>query len=143
MTVERLLRIKGREVVTIRPDAPLADVAHKLSEGKFGALIVSEDGRTIQGIISERDLVRTIAEQGASALDQKVADVMTREVVTCSVKDKSDHVMAVMSHRRFRHLPVVENGVLCGVISMTDLMRHRLDEVEVEANHMRDMIAGR
>lgn len=143
MTVERLLRIKGREVVTIRPDALLADVAHKLSAGKFGALIVSEDDRTIQGIISERDLVRTVAEKGASALDQKVEDVMTREVITCSVKDKVDHVMAVMSHRRFRHLPVVENGVLCGVISMTDLMRHRLDEVEVEANHMRDMIAGR
>jgi CBS domain-containing protein len=143
MTVERLLRIKGHEVVTIRPDASLADVAHKLSVGKFGALIVSDDGRSVQGIISERDLVRTLAENGASALDQKVEDVMTREVVTCSVKDKADHVMAVMSHRRFRHLPVVENGVLCGVISMTDLMRHRLDEVEVEANHMREMIAGR
>lgn len=143
MTVERLLRIKGREVVTIGSQATLADVTHELSAGKFGALIVSEDGRTIQGIISERDVVRSIAAQGANALDLKVEAVMTREVVTCAVKDKVDHVIAVMSHRRFRHLPVVENGLLCGVISMTDVMRHRLDEVEVEANQLRDFIAGR
>ena len=143
MTVERLLRIKGHEVVTIRPQATLADVAHELSVGKFGALIVSEDGRSVLGIISERDLVRAIAAHGASALDLKVEQEMTRDVVTCAIKDKVDHLMAVMSHRRFRHLPVVENGVLCGVISMTDVMRHRLDEVEVEASHMRDFIAGR
>ena len=143
MTVERLLRIKGREVVTIAPRATLADVTHELSAGKFGALIVSEDGRTIQGIISERDVVRTIAEHGASALDLKVEEVMTRDVVTCAVKDKVDHLMAVMSHRRFRHLPVVENGILCGVISMTDVIRHRLDEVEGEASQLRDFIAGR
>ena len=143
MTVERLLRIKGHEVVTIRPQATLADVAHELSAGKFGALIVSEDGRSIQGIISERDLVQAVAAHGASALDLKVEEVMTRDVVTCAVQDKVDHLMAVMSHRRFRHLPVVENGVLCGVISMTDVMRHRLDEVEVEASHMRNFIAGR
>ena len=143
MTVERLLRIKGRDVVTIDAQATLADVTHELSAGNFGALIVSADGRTVQGIISERDVVRAIAARGASTLDVKVEEIMTREVVTCGLKDKVDHVISVMSHRRFRHLPVVENGILCGVISMTDVMRHRLDEVEVEANQLRDFIAGR
>jgi CBS domain-containing protein len=143
MSVERLLRTKGSAVVTIRPDATLADVTHELAVGNFGALIVSEDGRSVNGIISERDVVRTLANEGASALDRKVRDVMTTEVVTCAPSDRVDDMMEVMSNRRFRHLPVVRDGELCGVISMTDLMRKRLDDIEHEANAMRDFIAGR
>jgi CBS domain-containing protein len=143
MTVERLLRTKGSAVVTIRPDATLADVTHELAAGNFGALVVSEDGRSVAGIISERDVVRTLAKEGASGLDRKVRDVMTADVVTCAPGDRVDDMMTVMSNRRFRHLPVVRDGELCGVISMTDLMRKRMDEIEHEANAMRDFIAGR
>jgi CBS domain-containing protein len=143
MSVERLLRTKGSAVVTIRPDATLADVTHELAAGNFGALIVSDDGRSVNGIISERDVVRTLANEGASALDRKVRDVMTTEVVTCSPSDRVDDMMEVMSNRRFRHLPVVRDGELCGVISMTDLMRKRLDDIEHEASAMRDFIVGR
>ena len=143
MTVERLLRTKGNAVVTIRPDASLADASHELAARNIGALVVSEDGREVSGIISERDVVRSLANGGASALDRKVRDVMTTEVVTCAPADRVDDMMAVMANRRFRHLPVMQDGVLCGVISMTDLMRKRIDEIQHEADAMRSFITGR
>ena len=142
MTVEKLLRTKGSTVVTIRPDASLADATHELAAGNFGALIVSADGREVIGIISERDIVRSLAKEGASALDRKVSDVMTIEVFSCAPSDRVDDMMAVMSNRRFRHMPVIENGVLCGVISMTDVMRKRIDEIQHEADAMRTFITG-
>ena len=142
MTVEKLLQTKGSTVVTIRPDASLADVTHELAAGNFGALIVSANGREVIGIISERDIVRSLAKEGASALDRKVSDVMTTEVFSCAPSDRVDDMMAVMSNRRFRHMPVIENGVLCGVISMTDVMRKRIDEVQHEADAMRTFITG-
>ena len=142
MTVEKLLRTKGSTVVTIGPDASLADVTHELAAGNFGALIVSADGREVIGIISERDIVRSLAKEGASALDRKVSDVMTTEVFSCAPSDRVNDMMAVMSNRRFRHMPVIENGVLCGVISMTDVMRKRIDEIQHEADAMRTFITG-
>ena len=142
MTVESILKTKGTDVVTIRPTATIADAAQALAEGKFGILVVSENGTTVEGILSERDIVQAIARHGASTLDLSVDQVMTRDVIICSRKDRINDMMAVMSQKRIRHLPVVEDGKLAGVISMTDAMRARIDDVEHEATALRDFIAG-
>jgi len=143
MTVEKLLKMKGTQVVTIKPTASLRDVTRELAAGNFGALVVSKDDKAVVGIISERDVIRAISEKGSDALNLKVSSVMTKEVVTCAPKDKLDDVLSVMSHRRFRHLPVVEGDVLAGVISMTDLMRKRMEDIQHEADAMRQFITGR
>ena len=143
MTVEKLLKTKGTRVVTIKPTASVRDVTRELAAGNFGALIVSKNGKAVDGIISERDVIRAMSEQGPEALALKVSAVMTREVVTCSPKDKLDDVLSIMSHRRFRHLPVVDDGGLAGVISMTDLMRKRMEDIQHEADAMRQFITGR
>ena len=142
MTVESILKTKGTDVVTIRPTATIADAAQALAEGKFGILVVSERGETVEGILSERDIVQALARHGASTLDLPVDQVMTRDVIICSRKDRINDMMAVMSQKRIRHLPVVEDGKLAGVISMTDAMRARIDDVEHEATALRDFIAG-
>ena len=142
MTVESILKAKGTDVVTIRPTATIADAVQALAEGKFGVLVVSETGETVEGILSERDIVHAFARHGASTLDLHVDQVMTRDVITCTRKDRINDMMAVMSQQRIRHLPVVENGKLTGVISMTDAMRARIVDVEHEATALRDFIAG-
>ena len=142
MTVESILKTKGTDVVTIRPTATIADAAQALAEGKFGILVVSENGTAVEGILSERDIVQALARHGASTLDLSVDQVMTRDVIICSRKDRINDMMAVMSQKRIRHLPVVEDGKLAGVISMTDAMRARIDDVEHEATALRDFIAG-
>lgn len=143
MTVAKLLKAKGTKVVTIKPTATLRDVIRELNTGNFGALIVSKDGKSVVGIISERDVIRALSQHGGDGLNLKVSAVMTKEVVTCAPQDKLDDVLSVMSHRRFRHLPVVEDGALAGVISMTDLMRKHMEDVQQEAEAMRQFITGR
>ena len=142
MNVEIILKTKGSEVATTKPSATLAEVAGELASRKIGALVVSGDGSTVDGIISERDIVRAVAEAGTEALGKPVSTVMTRDVFTCSRHDSIGELMATMSKNRFRHLPVTEDDKLCGMISIGDVVKYRLEEVEYEAEALRGFIAG-
>lgn len=143
MTVAAILADKGREVATVSPTETLSGAARRLAEKKIGALVVTEDGDRIVGIISERDIVRAVAEQGASALDTGVAATMTAEVVTCFDEETINDVMARMSQRRFRHLPVVgPDNRLNGIISIGDVVKRRIMQVEREAEDLRSYIAS-
>ena len=142
MNVETILRGKGRAVVTIRPEAPITAALATLAERNIGALVVSADGEAVDGIVSERDIVRGLADRGSAFLAEEVAAAMTRRVVTCSPEDNVADLMALITNRRFRHLPVVAGGRLCGIVSIGDLVKSRLDEVEHEAQSLRSFIAG-
>ncbi len=136
MNVSQLLSMKGREVATIRPDDTVAAVAAILAERGFGALVVSEDGESIAGIVSERDIVRTIAAHGGGLLDQPVSAIMTRTVRTCNENDSVDRLMTIMTEHRFRHLPVTEDGRLVGLISIGDVVKVRVRQLEHEAEQL-------
>ena len=142
MNVNAILKSKGTKVVTARPEATVAALSERLRAEGIGALVVSEDGKTIAGIVSERDIVRGLAEHGAAVLDRKVGDIMHRDVVTSTGDEDIEAVMGKMTRHRIRHLPVVENGKLCGIISIGDVVKHRLDELESETQAMRHYIAG-
>lgn len=140
MRVKLILKDKGTAVETVRPDATIAEVVDQLKSKRIGVLVVSADGRSVDGIISERDVVTGLAEHGASLLDRRVDDLMTKEVRTCSAEDTVDGVMALMTDRRIRHVPVVQDGVLAGIVSIGDAVKNRLRELESEASHLRDYI---
>ena len=142
MNVETILRNKGSRVATIRPDATIADAVDALHRGRIGALVVSEDGNSVDGILSERDIVIALAEQATDLLSLTVGKIMTRDVVTCEPGDTVGELMAEMTNRRVRHLPVVADGRLCGIVSIGDLVKNRLDEVEFEAQSLRSFIAS-
>jgi CBS domain-containing protein len=142
MNVETILRTKGSAVATIRPDQTVGAAVKELISRNVGALVVSEDGETVDGIISERDLVHGLADHGAGLLSLKVAEMMTQRVVTCELSDTVDQLMAEMTNRRIRHFPVVQDGRLRGIVSIGDVVKNRLDEVEFEARSMRSFIAG-
>jgi CBS domain-containing protein len=140
MTVSTILADKGREVVTIEPGASLADAAQLLAEKRIGAaLIVGADCR-IAGIISERDIVRALAARGAAVLDEPVSRTMTREVETCNESETISSIMERMTAGKFRHVPVVDQGRLAGIVSIGDVVKHRLHEMERESAAMRDYI---
>jgi CBS domain-containing protein len=142
MKVEAVLAAKGRQVASINPAATLATVAQRLRLEGIGSLVVLEDGR-LAGMISERDIVHAFAAHRAEAAELKVADVMTRELVTCRPDDSLTRVLGLMTRHRVRHLPVLEGGRLAGLISIGDAVKHRLDELELEAAVLRDAyIAG-
>jgi CBS domain-containing protein len=143
MNVEGILRTKGASVVTIRPDATIADLVQGLREDRIGAMVVSEDGRSILGIISERDVVRGLAERGARVMEAPVAELMTQHVVTCTPRDTVKQVMAEMTKRRVRHIPVLADGVLSGIVSIGDVVKNRLEEIETETNVLREAYIGR
>ncbi|HEX3864200.1 MAG TPA: CBS domain-containing protein [Stellaceae bacterium] len=142
MNVETILRNKGNFVATIRPDATVADAVGMLHRERIGALVVSEDGGSVDGILSERDIVIALDEFGEALPSQRVGNLMTRSVITCEPADSISELMAEMTNRRIRHFPVVADGHLCGIVSIGDLVKSRLDEVEFEANSMRSFIAG-
>ena len=142
MNVEAILSNKGRAVATIRPDAPITAALAALTERNIGALVVSADGEAVDGIVSERDIVRGLADRGGAFLAEEVAAAMTQRVVTCSPQDTVADLMALVTNRRFRHLPVVEDGRLCGIVSIGDLVKSRLDDIEHEALSLRSFIAG-
>ncbi len=141
MNVETILAGKGRDVLTIAPDATIADAVAVLKARRVGAAVVSIDGKSVAGILSERDIVHGLAEHGAEALDRRVDEFMTRDVMTCLGGDTDREVLALMTERRFRHLPVVEDGVLAGIVSIGDVVKSRLDEIATEAEAMRDYIS--
>ena len=142
MDVETILRSKGRAVATIRPDDTVGAAVEALVSGNIGALVASEDGETVDGIISERDIVHALARHGVALLGLSVAEVMTRSVVTCDPTEGVAELMAEMTNRRIRHLPVVRDGRLCGIVSIGDVVKNRLDEIEYEARSLRSFIAG-
>lgn len=141
MNVAAILKAKGRAVSTARPDTTLLDITSKLASKKIGAIvIVGEEGR-VAGIISERDVIRAIAERGPGTLSQPVSEVMTRAVVSCSETSTLEELMATMTQGRFRHLPVTEDGALVGIISIGDVIKHHIAEVEMEVSAMRGYLA--
>jgi CBS domain-containing protein len=142
MNVEAILRNKGRKVFTVAPDAKVAAAADLLRRHGIGALVVSRDGTSADGIISERDIVHALAEHGGAALDFEVARLMSRRVITGKPDDSIAELMALMTERRIRHIPVIERGALAGIVSIGDVVKNRLDEVESEASSMREFIAG-
>jgi CBS domain-containing protein len=140
MKVREILDTKERDVVTVRPEASVSTVVHRLVLERIGALVVSEDGRHIAGVVTESDIVRALAADGAAAVasGRRVAELMTRNVATCTPEDTVKRVMAEMTRRRVRHLPVVEGGGLAGIVSIGDVVKSRLEEVELEADVLRD-----
>jgi CBS domain-containing protein len=142
MTVAALLRDKGRSVITTSAKASIAGAIDTLVRHKIGALVVIDENDRIAGIMSERDIVRAIAARGADVLNAPIADAMTRAVVTCTESDTVDEVMARMTRGRFRHLPVVDDGSLVGIVSIGDVVKARIEQVEREAEDMRAYIAA-
>ncbi len=138
MKVSDILGSKGNVVSTIRPETAISTVVRRLKLEGIGALVVSEDAVQVVGIISERDIVRGLADGGAELMESRVHDLMTSPVKTCSLDANVKDVMAVMTRSRIRHLPVVEDGRLVGIISIGDVVKNRLEEVEMEAGVLRD-----
>lgn len=141
MNVETILKTKGREVIAVKPGESVASAAETMHRRRIGAaLVLGEDG-AVEGVLSERDIVRGLATHGGVVLGMKVAELMTSEVLTCEPGDAVDDIMAIMTERRVRHLPVLRNGKLVGVISIGDVVKHRLAEIEGEAQSLREYIS--
>jgi len=141
MTVRSILEQKGRDVVTLEPDATLARAAQLLGARRIGAVVVTDGDNHIVGILSERDIVRMIGETGADALALTVDRVMTEKVTTCHERHTINDVMELMTRGRFRHLPVEKDGKLAGIVSIGDVVKGRIEEVEREAEQIREYIA--
>ncbi|MGI8532193.1 MAG: CBS domain-containing protein [Geodermatophilaceae bacterium] len=142
MRINDILRHKGTSVATIGPDATVAELLSTLSEQRVGALVVSSDGARVEGIVSERDVVRRLHESGADLLSAPIATIMTAEVHTCSPEDSIDALMRMMTERRIRHIPVVVADRLTGIVSIGDVVKFRIDELEAESKQLQDYIAG-
>jgi CBS domain-containing protein len=140
MTVATILAAKGRDLVTIEPSASLADAAKLLAEKRIGAVLILGADRRIVGILSERDIVRALAERGADVLGEPVSVAMTRKVSTCNETELVASVMERMSAGKFRHMPVVDQGQPVGMISIGDVVKHRLQAMERDSVAMRDYI---
>lgn len=141
MTVAAILSSKGRDVMTVEVDTSIREAVHILAERRIGAIVVTDPFRRILGIVSERDIVRALSRSGPEALEGPVSSIMTAKVVTCSEIDTINHVMERMTEGRFRHLPVVEEGRLAGIVSIGDVVKARIQQVEREAEEMRTYIA--
>ncbi len=141
MNVATILKQKGRNVLTSKPTETVLGVAKTLAEHGVGCIVLIADDNTVAGIISERDIVRSIAKDGEAVLHRPVAHCMTKEVITCRESDTINGLMSEMTTRRFRHLPVVEGGALVGIVSIGDVVKERIAEAEMEAAAMRDYIA--
>jgi CBS domain-containing protein len=141
MTVKAILSRKGGDIVTIAPTASLSAAVKLLAERRIGALVVTGPDNRVAGILSERDIVRTLAERGPAALDDNVGAVMTRKVTTATEADTIVSIMERMTAGKFRHLPVVDQGKLVGVISIGDVVKYRIEEVVHDADALREYIA--
>jgi CBS domain-containing protein len=141
MNVQSILGTKGFDVATVGQEASLADAAARLRDRGVGALVVSDDGRHIDGIVSERDVVRALAAHGAGALGRTVGSVMSTTVVTCVADDSVEDLMSSMTERRIRHLPVVDGqGLLAGIVSIGDVVKARLSQLQVENDALTEYI---
>ena len=140
MNVAAILRHKGRAVTTARPTTTVLEVADKLAAKRIGAILIVGARGEIAGIVSERDIIRALSVRGHDCLTEPVSETMTKHVVTCEETDTLDELMAMMTARRFRHLPVMADGALVGIISIGDVVKHHVSEVEMEATAMREYI---
>lgn len=141
MLVRSLLKGKGSEVFTVGPDISVLDAARELNEKRIGAVLVCDGRGAIVGVLSERDIVRSLAEKGEAALKGTVGDLMTRDVKTCGPEDSIDRIMGLMTGRRFRHVPVIDGGKLVGIVSIGDVVKQKIAEAELEAQSLKDYIA--
>ena len=140
MTVKAIMSRKGSDVLTIEPTATLAAAVQLLAEQRIGAVVITGPDGQVIGILSERDIVRAIASRGPAALDEAVGQVMTRKVLTCAEADTVSSLMERMTAGKFRHLPVVDRGRLTGIVSIGDIVKHRLAEMEHESSALREYI---
>lgn len=141
MRAKDILDRKGHEVATVTPSTTVRDAVAALAQHNVGALVVSPDGSAIAGIMSERDVVRRLATDGAAVLDRPVEDIMKRDVMTCEPGASTDDLMGTMTEGRFRHVPVVDDG-LVGIISIGDVVKVRMDELATEREQLASYIAG-
>ncbi|UWQ34610.1 CBS domain-containing protein [Leisingera sp. M527] len=143
MLVQVILKSKATNgVVTIKPDASVSEAAKLLAENKFGSVVVSADGEKPDGILSERDIVRELAATGAGCLSKPVSEYMTRKLVTCTSQSNVGGVLQQMTEGRFRHMPVVEDGKLVGIVTLGDLVKAQLAQVAMEKDALQGMIMG-
>ena len=140
MSVTVILSRKGNDIVTLSPDATLGDAVASLARNRIGAIVVTNGDMGVEGIISERDVVRLIGERGVDVLAEPLAGLMTKAVVTCAPDDTVPQIMERMTRGRFRHVPVVQGGKLVGIISIGDVVKYRVEEMERESAQLRDYI---
>ena len=144
MRVHQILKMKPDVViVTVKPGTTVADAARLLSEKRIGAVVVSSDGQVAEGILSERDIVRELGRKGAACMEDMVDALMTAELVSCTTSDDSDDVFRLMTEGRFRHVPVIEEGTMIGIISIGDVVKAQLSELAMEKDALQSMIMGR
>ena len=139
-TVGNILKFKGHDVITVRPDQSLGDAVKILNKHKIGALVVTGSTGEVVGVLSERDVVMSLAKHGTGSLDRPLSESMTTRVVTCSVHDTIDDIMSRMTHGRFRHIPVVEEAQLLGIISIGDVVKRKIEQSEFEVVALREYI---
>ena len=142
MTVSRILEKKGHDAPTVRPSDTIQEALHRLASHDVGAVVVTSEDQRIVGIVSERDIVRAFKAHGVKTFAIEVAEIMTRDPFTCTAQDRVDAVLAKMDKRNFRHAPVVADGKIAGIISIRDIVRLKLEEVESEAEEIRKYIAA-
>jgi CBS domain-containing protein len=142
MIVSQILKTKADGVVTVTPGTSLREAVELLSTRRIGAVVVSGDGKTVKGILSERDVVRELGRSGPGCLDNPVEKVMTRAVLGCAPSDSADSVLETMTARRFRHMPVMEGSQMVGIISIGDVVAGRLAELQMEKDALTGMIMG-
>jgi CBS domain-containing protein len=140
MRISDVVKRKGTSVVTVSPDAPVTSLLDLLAEHRIGAVVVSVDGASVDGIVSERDIVRALQERGASTLDAPVSTIMTREVHTCVPETEITELAALMTAERVRHVPVVVDDRLRAIVSIGDVVKHRIDDLQAERDLLRDYI---
>lgn len=143
MQVQQILRSKGTDgVYTVKPGTTVADAAKILAEKRIGTVVISSDGVKAEGILSERDIVRELAKRGGACLEAMVDEYMTSDLITCTLSDRADDVLAKMTEGRFRHMPVVEDGNMVGLVTIGDVVKARLSELAMEKNALEGMIMG-
>ena len=142
MRISDVLRVKGTQVVTVTPDTTVRQLLAVLAEHRIGAVVVSHDGTSVDGIASERDIVRAFARRGAAAMSEPVTAIYTAEVHTITPQTQIEEVMRMMTERRIRHAPVVLDGNLRGIVSIGDVVKNRIDELETERAHRTDYLTG-
>ena len=142
MLVNQILKAKAGGVVTIAPDATVREAVELLSARRIGALVVSDNGTVAQGMLSERDIVRELGKRGTACMDDKVSGMMTRNIYGCAPSDSADQVLEIMTARRFRHMPVIEDRKMIGLISIGDVVAARVSDLQLEKDALTGMIMG-
>jgi len=142
MSIAQILKNKGGAVISINKDFPILDGIKVMADKRIGAVLVRDDKGRICGVLSERDIVRELAKQSKALLDMPVSTIMTKEIFTCTSDQSVNEAMSIMTNKRFRHLPVVDNGELVGMISIGDVVKERIAESENEAEALKLYIAG-